>query len=101
MKQVVDGSDNLAIVANSIHSVEGVARFDGDGTTWLLGKGPELDCRLKEAMQTLSGSAELERLRASREKMKIAAGQAKDIIALIRAGWHVSGRCQTCERMSL
>ena len=77
----------------------GIVQCDMDGVMWTMGKGPSLCNLLTKVMQVLSGSPEVERLRNSRVKMEEAAQQSKEIIALIRAGWYVSGKCRVCERM--
>lgn len=70
-----------------------------DGVTWTLGRGPGLSGRLLETLRELSGDTEVARIRNTRVKMGEAARQIKEIIELIRAGWHVPGKCRACERM--
>ena len=78
---------------------DGIVQYDMDGVRWMMGKGPGLHDQLKGVMQRLPGSPEVERLRNSRVKMEEAAQQSTEIIALIRAGWYVPGKCRVCERM--
>lgn len=72
-----------------------------DGVTWTLGRGPDLHDQLSKTLRELSGSPEVVRIRNSHVKMGEAARQITEIIELIRAGWHVPGKCRACERMKL
>lgn len=101
LQEAIEGKGVLVQEANFIleDGDDGIVQYGEGGARWTLGKGPGLYDRLKETLRALSGSTEVERIRNSRVKMDEAAQQAKEIIALIRAGWHVPGKCRACERM--
>ena len=101
LQEALEGMGVLVQEANFIQEDgdDEIVQYDEGGARWMLGKGPGLYDRLKETLRALSGSTEMERIRNSRVKMDEAAQQAKEIIALIRAGWHVPGKCRACERM--
>ena len=101
---VKEAAETKGLLAQHINAMfeegeDGIVQCDMDGVTWKMGKGLELCNQLMKVMQGLSGSPEVERLRNSRVKMEEAAQQSKEIIALIRAGWYVPGKCRVCERM--